>query len=192
MKRSSKIFLVLGCLLIISSLALLFVMNNHAKKAQLHSREIVEIMEKILPDRRKGAVDIERSEKMPSLELEGEDYIALLEIPYMGMKLPVSRSWGKSKVISNPCRFDGTAYDGTLIIGGYDQQGQFDFFDRISDGAEVMVTDMTGCVFTYEISRIERTSDVSAKNLADTGADLTLFVRDAQLLEYILLRCTAK
>jgi len=129
---------------------------------------------------------------MPALELHGADFIALLEIPAYGLKLPVCSMWDKEAVMSYPCRFYGSTYDGTLIVGGYDQAGQFDFFDRIQDGAAVTVTDMTGSTFSYAVALVERSDSAQAEILLDDTADLTLFVRDAQGLEYILLRCVAK
>ena len=51
---------------------------------------------------------------------------------------------------------------------------------------------MTGTTFSYTLEQVERRSSASAKSLLDADADLTLFVRDARLLEYIILRCAAR
>ena len=188
MRRIGNIIFVLGCLLIAGSLGLLLFLQVQAKQAQGSNREIVQAMENILTDRREGS-SLGEEIGMPVLELQGEDFVALLEIPSYGLKLPVSSSWDQGKVRSHPCRFSGTAYNGSLVIGGSDQPGQLDFLDRISDGTAVTVTDMTGRVFSYVVERVERSSAASAQRLADGQWDLTLFVRDAQLLEYIILRC---
>lgn len=192
MRRNSKAIFVLGCLLIACSLVLLFLLQAQTKQAKRTNIEIVQTMETILTDRREGITDLERGTEMPALELRGEDFIALLEIPSYGLKLPVCGIWEKGKVASYPCRFCGTAYNGTLIIGGYDQPGQFDFFSSIPNGVIVTVTDMTGSTFSYVVDRVERSNTAQAEVLVDDGADLTLFVRDAQLLEYIILRCVVK
>jgi len=42
------------------------------------------------------------------------------------------------------------------------------------------------------VALVERSDSAQAEILLDDTADLTLFVRDAQGLEYILLRCVAK
>jgi len=154
--------------------------------------EIVQTMEMILKDRREGLIEFAQAKEMPVLELKGEDFIALLEIPSFGLKLPVLGEWDKGKVTSYPCRFCGTSYNGNLVIGGYDQPGQFDFFDVISNGATVKVTDMTGNEFCYVVDCVERSDSAQAEILIDDKADLTLFVRDAQLLEYIILHCVMR
>lgn len=191
MRRNGKIFFILGGLLIVAGLAMLFWMNTQTKRAAHINGEIVQTMERILPERSRGTLDFEREAEMPALELRGEDFIALLEIPAYGLKLPVGGVWDKGQVRFWPCRFYGSAYNGTLVVGGYDQPGQFDFFDRIQNGTVITVTDMTGSAFSYVVDRVDRAGNAQAEVLLDDEADLTLFVRDAQLLEYIILRCVA-
>jgi len=192
MRKTDKAILILGGLLIGCSLALLVLLQVRTTQAERANAEIVRTMETILTDRREGTKDPERETEMPALELQGEDFIALLEIPSYGLKLPVCSTWDKGKVISYPCRFHGSAYDGTLVVGGYDQSGQFDFFGRIYPGAAVTLTDMTGSTFSYEVARVDRSGSAPAEILLDGDADLTLFVRDAQALEYLILRCVEK
>lgn len=192
MRKTGKTIFILGCLLIACSLALLLLLQVRMTHAERINAEIVQTMEAILNDRKEGTKDFERDPEMPALEIHGEDFIGLLEIPAFGLKLPICSTWDKGKVVSYPCRFYGSAYDGTLIIGGYDQSGQFDFFDRIQNSAAVSITDMTGTTFSYVVSRVDRSDSAQAEILMDNDADLTLFVRDAQLLEYIILRCVEK
>lgn len=192
MRRTGKTILILGCLLIACSLALLLVLQIRTTQAARANAEIVGTMETIFPDRKAGTKDADRDPEMPALEIQGEDFIALLEIPAYGLKLPVGSVWDKDQVMSYPCRFHGSAYDGTLIIGGYDQSGQFDFFDRIQTGVAVTLTDMTGSTFSYVVNWVDRSRSAEADTLLDDAADLSLFVRDAQGLEYIILRCVVK
>lgn len=192
MKKSGKIIFFFGCLLFAVGLGLLFMLKFQTKRAENINTEIVQTMEMILSDYREGMKEPDYATEMPALEIQGEDFIALLEIPVYGLKLPVCNVWDKTKAVSYPCRFSGTASQGTLVIGGYDQEGQFDFFDRILDGIEVFVTDMTGSTFSYVVDRVERSKSAKEENLIKEGSDLTLFVRDAQLLEYVMLRCVLK
>ncbi|MBR5470898.1 MAG: hypothetical protein IKU81_02115 [Oscillibacter sp.] len=192
MKRSGKVMFLIGCLLIISSLGLLIFSQIRTGQIQKENHELVQTIETILPERRAGIKDTYRNMEMPALEVGGEDFVALLEIPSFGCKLPVFGSWEKGKVSSHPCRFWGTVYDGTLIVGGADQSGQFDFFDRISNDAAVTVTDMTGSTFSYVVERVEHSDSAQAEVLMDNEADLTLFARDARMLDYIILRCVEK
>lgn len=192
MMRNGKAVFIAGCLLIVLSLLLLLLLQVQMKQAERINAGIVDTMESVLVCRTEGTQDPTQTMEMPALELHDEDFIALLEIPSYGLQLPVCSTWDKGKVLSYPCRFCGSVYNGTLVIGGYDHPGQFDFCDSIPNDTVVKVTDMTGCTFSYVVDDIERSASAPAEVLIDDTADLTLFVRDAQLLEYIILRCVVK
>ena len=192
MARRSKLFIAVGCLLILGSLGLLVTSHFRAKQAREKTVEIVREMNEILPSPREGVMDTWLDMEMPALELDGEDFIALVDIPALGVTLPVAGSWDAGKVNSYPCRFWGTVYDGSFIVGGADQPGQFAGFDRIFDGSAVTVTDMTGAEFSYVVDRVERSKSAQAEVLMAGEADLTLFARDAYSLEYVILRCVAE
>ena len=192
MKRRANLFLVIGCLLVAGSLALLAYSRIHSAQAQKRNAEVVAQITTILPGRIDGVMESYSNMEMPAMQIGGEDYIGLLEIPAFGLTLPIGSSWDAGKVTSYPCRFWGTVYDGSLVVGGADQAGQLDCLDQIWDGGVVTVTDMTGSVFRYMVSRVERSKSAQAEVLLDDAADLSLFVRDAYNLEYIIVRCVTK
>ena len=90
---------------------------------------------------------------------------------------------------SHPCRFWGSVYDSSLVIGGADQQGQFDFCDQIDIGNAVIITDMTGAAFSYTVACVERAARADADWLLSEDYDLTIFAKDAFSLEYLAVRC---
>lgn len=47
----------------------------------------------------------------------------------------------------------GSVYDGTLIVGGRSEDGNFDFIDQLDAGEELTFTDMTGRVFRYTVRK---------------------------------------
>lgn len=191
MKRAAKFLLPIGCVLIAASLGLLLFLQVQTRQAQETNLRMVRTLESLLPEPWPGLAGAYSNTEMPILELEGEDLLALLEVPAYGVRLPVAAHWDKGTAACRPCRFWGSAYDQSLIVGGSDRPGQFDFFDRIETGAAVTVTDMTGCRFAYVVERVERSASAEAEILLAGDTDLTLFVRDARLGEYILLRCAA-
>ena len=191
MRKISKILFAVGIILVLVSLITLLALQMNAKKAQTNAAELVKQIEEIIPERTNGMMDTYTVMDMPVLQIDGKDFIAIVDIPAFGVKLPVAGSWDSGKVSSFPCRFSGTVYDGSLIVGGADQKGQFDFFDRIYNETVIIVTDMTGAEYTYTVSEIIRSDSAETDVLINTDADLTLFVRDAYSLEYIIVRCIA-
>lgn len=191
MSRRHKIVQTLGCLLILGSMGILLFSQFRAKKAQEDAAKITEKICAILPPRSVGVMDTYTCTEMPVLQIDGRDFVGLVEIPTFGVTLPIYNAWDAAKTTDYPCRFCGTVYDGSLVIGGADQQGQFDFLDRIELGNVIKVVDMTGGEYEYTVTRVDRSKTAEADILIDDSCDLTLFVRDTYSLDYLIVRCFA-
>lgn len=189
MARVSKLLRIVGCLLIVCSLGALIGSKWLANRAAEDSQRVLSQMEEILPQASQGITDSFTDMQMPALQVEGCDYVAILEVPAYGVKLPVAAAWEAKEIYSHPCRFSGTVYDGSLVIGGADQQGQMEFLDRIYTDSAVTVRDMTGAAFDYVVADVRRSETAEADKLMEEGWDLTLFVRDSYTLDYIIVRC---
>ena len=181
----------LGFLLILCGAGIVLQQQLRANAAVRAAEKTVAAMEAIMPERTEGVPDSYTNLAMPVLEVDGEDYIGIVEIPAFGVTLPVGSEWDPSAVRSRPCRFWGSVNDASLVIGGADQKGQFDFCDRIDLGAFVTVTDMTGVEFRFTVTRVDRNKHAQADWLCKDQYDLTLFARSATSLEYIAVRCDA-
>ena len=189
-KRKIPLVLILGACLVLISLALLVASQICMHMGTQQCQNTVTQMDKILPERTAGVPGMYPDSGMPVLEIDGKDYVAMLEIPSFGITLPVADKWDSNKLFLSPSRFFGSAYDDTLIIGGIDHPQQFGFCDQIEHGAFVTVTDMTGAQFTYTVSNVERAQHAEAQWLTDTDCDLTLFCRDTYSMEYVAVRCS--
>lgn len=189
MKKLGKLLLLAGFLLILGSAGLLAYSRVHTQRAAASAAELTARLESVLPPRTAGITDTYTTMEMPAFSIGGQDFIGLIEVPAFQTTLPLGSDWDRSRVTSFPCRFWGTVYDSTLIIGGSDQSGQFDFLDQIQFGDTVLVTDMTGAEFTYCTEKIYRSDSADAEILLDERYDLTLFARDSRSFEYIIVRC---
>lgn len=189
MKRRMNVFEFLGVSLIVCSLGLVLFTRICIHSTQKKAADIAGRIEAVLPEATPGFPGDYADSAMPVLQLEGEDYTGLLKIPGYGLTLPVAAEWDSFHSFSCPARFYGSVYDGTMIIGGNDQQGQFDFFHRMNPGDTVRITDMLGTEFSYTVDRIDRSKSADYDILASGGYPLTLFVRGAYAAEYILVRC---
>lgn len=189
MRRSGNIFLFAGLLLVLGSFGLLAATTLQTNAAASAAAELSAQLEDAMPPRSAGLMDSYTNMEMPALSLDGQDFIGTVAVPAFQVVLPIASAWDTGKVSSFPCRFWGTVYDGSLILGGADQTGQFDFLDQIQNDDSVLVTDMTGAQFSYRVSEIHRADSAQAAVLLDDSSDLTLFARNARSLEYIIVRC---
>ncbi len=181
--------IVLGVLLIAAGLTIFIVSKISGRQSLADNREVCDFIENILPPRTPGIKEERSNPEMPVVSYEGQDYAAILEIIKHGVKLPVSAYWNKRSVNHVPCRFTGNPYDGTLIIGGVDQTGQFDFISDVDIGDKIVLTDMRAQEFTYTVATVRHAKNAKAETLIDPDYDLTLFAKDAKTGDWLLVRC---
>jgi len=187
--KITRIILILGVILILGALLITLVPMVSQKVASSKNVEILERMNLLLPEVRAGVYDDRVDVDMPSAEIDGMNFVGIIEIPLHDVKLPIYASWDSSKVGRFPCRYMGSIYDGSLIIGGSDSADQLDFSKTISIGDAVFVTDMTGARYSYKVTWVKLTDDVSTEQLISTEADLVLFVRNSYSLDYAVVSC---
>ena len=187
--KKGTIFLLLGIILILASLAMLVFAQYQTRQSEGEAAHVANTIDSLLPERSSGFPGMYSNSQMPVLQVEGNDFIALVDIPGFGITLPVGSSWDTGKLSSYPCRFWGSLYDNSMIIGGSGQSGQFDFFDRLSPGASIVVTDMMGCEYSYSVTRIDRTHSATYERLCEGAFPLVLFAGNRYATEYLIVRC---
>lgn len=128
---------------------------------------------------------------MTSVELDGRDYVGLLEIPSLELELPILRKWSESLLKYGPCLYEGTVYDG-LIIAGHNYRSHFAKLNSLPIGAEILFTDIDGNVWTYEVSTTEIIGGYDIDGMKAGDWDLTLFTCTYSRQDRFTLRCTLK
>ena len=179
----TSLLVFFGVMLIISSVSLMLYQSVRQKITVQSNAEIVDTLFTLMPSVHSGEKDDRVDMNMPMLEIDGENFVG---------KLPVCGSWNRHKVSEFPCRYSGSLYDGSLIIGGSDAAGQFDFAKNISIGDSVFLTDMVGGQYFYRVEWIEITADVSTENLVSDKADMILFARNTYSLDYTVIQCSVQ
>lgn len=183
-----RILGILGIVLIAAALTLTLWNFAASKNAASDAAVIAEELCALMPEKSVGISDGRENTAMPQAELGGENFVGVIEVPIYNKKLPIYNKWDAKTVAKFPCRFTGSVYDGTLIVGGSDAIGHFDFMENITVGDVVRITDMTGGVFEYTVAEIEISESADADTLASEHA-LTIFARDTYTLKYVIVRC---
>lgn len=187
-----KILAVVGVILVATAVVMTVVPHVMQKKSAEAAASTVSHLRELMPEPADAVPDDRVNTDMSVLELDGTDYIGIIEIPMYGCTLPVCGMWDGNGVTKYPCRFTGSVYDGTLVVGGSDNTGQFDFMKLITGGDVVYITDVTGGRYKFEVTDIGITDDASEDNLCSDEADLTLFARNTYGFDYTVVRCVYK
>ena len=190
--KTTLVIAIIGVLLVLIGVGTLGISRLSQSKARENAANTIATMRTLMPEI-KNAVSGERYDyTMPMLEIGGDNYIGIIEIPLYDTCLPINGVWSKKDVSKHPCRYTGSVYDGSLVIGGSDNKGQFDFMKQISIGDYVFITDTVGNRFSYIVSDIEITNDISAENLCSEEYELTFYARNTYNLKYTVVRCEEK
>lgn len=190
MKKSlSRICQILGVLLILIGVGSMLLLHSNARNAARAARETAQQIASILPARQPGITGEYSDPEMAVMQIDGIDYAGLVEVPSLGIMLPIASQWDAYALLRVPCRYYGSVYSSDLILGGSNQEGQFDFCEKLQLEDIILVTDMTGAEFRYKVSRIDRSGSADTARLQEGDWPLTLFTKDSYDNKYILVRC---
>ena len=127
--------------------------------------------------------------EMPTVEIDGVEYIGTLTIPALGLELPIVSAWSDALLDLAPCRYTGSAYLGDLIIAGHNYRGHFGSLYRLAPGDEVQFTDAAGNVFSYAVSEIQELPGTALEEMEAGDWDLTLFTCTLSRTSRVTVRC---
>lgn len=189
--KISKIFLVIGALLICSALALVIFNVTKSKKCYERSQQVmVEIKKNIpaefIPDKSQQKFDEivgsdnendNNSEKNEYIEIDGNKYLGFIRIEKINLELPIMLDWSYKKMDTSPCVYQGSISSDNLIVMAHNYSGFFINLDELSSGDLVEIIKCNGEVVQYEVTNTQlikgNQNDVL---VADNDQwDLTLF-----------------
>lgn len=115
--------------------------------------------------------------EMPTQEVEGNRYLGVLEIPELGLSLPVmGGEWNYDKLRISPCCYQGSVYQDNMILAAHNYTRHFGKLRRLSIGSKIRFTDMDGNVFHYEVGWVEILAGTAVDAMTEgEDWDLTLF-----------------
>ena len=113
--------------------------------------------------------------EMPERIIDGETYVAMLEIPSLELELPVLSHWSYEGLQKAPCRYSGSLYLNNLVICGHNYISHFAPLWSMRPGESVIVTDMDGNRFRFIAEEIHTLSPDQVREMTESEWDLTLF-----------------
>ena len=129
--------------------------------------------------------------EMPKVEISGEGYAGILEIPNLGLTLPVlGGEWSYPKLRKAPCLYAGSVYKDNMVVAAHNYPSHFGGLKNITLGSEVYFTDADGNRFTYTAAWMDVLKPTQGEELEDAKDwDLTLFTCTYGGRERYVLRC---
>lgn len=137
------------------------------EEARTEPEQLPEAEETPLPD--------PAAREMPALEIDGQAYIGYLELPTLGLSLPVMSEWSYPKLRVAPCRYWGSVYDDSLVILAHNYDRHFGRLQELAIGDAVQFIDADGVIYQYTVEKQEILEKPDVEKMVDSGYDLTLF-----------------
>ena len=192
MKKNSKgnILILLGILMLLGAVGLVaynFWDANRAKEAaeQISEQLIEKIDENVKSEETAApAPYLDPNTPMPVEEIDGYEYIGILEIPSEELSLPVMAEWDYDRLKISPCRFVGSYYADDLVICAHNYDLHLGRLLSIDIGVDVYFTNVEGLTIHYIVTNRETVEPTAVEQMIEnTGNsetslldwDLTLF-----------------
>lgn len=209
MGKKSTAFMAIGSLLLIASLGLTVYNINDNQRAGFEAGYIAEQLEsglaentleqKTQKDRVHFAPETAAEEipdyilnpemDMPTTQIDGADYIGILDMPTLGLKLPVMSDWNYPSLKIAPCRYSGSAYKGNFVIAAHNYTYHFGTIKNLGIGDRITFTDSDGNVFQYQVAAIETLDPYAVEDMVAGGWSLTLFTCTVGGQSRVTVRC---
>lgn len=171
MNKKSSILVAIGIILISIALSLTMYNNYVNKKAEKKSQDAYQKIEEEL-----NKTTTETNPKnMKVVTIDGHDYIGTIEIPVLNLKLPIMADWDNEKMKKSPCRYYGSIYTNNLVLCSHSYDNLFGNIEKLQPKDKIIIKDMNGNKYIYEVKLIEILSPKEVKNMIESDFDLTLY-----------------
>lgn len=173
-------FLHFSVVLLSSCLITYIGMNVYASLKEDENTKIVEKIKEVIP---KDIYSSDTELSLPILEINGNDYIGIVEIE--NLTLPVQSDCLSSYFkIQSTCSYSHEPF----IIIGTNEKNSISAYKNLYLDDKVEFTNMLGEVVNYKIDKIKNVSDID--KLIDIDSDLIIVVKDYYSLENIAFICS--
>ena len=200
MKRKKKgTWLMTGGLLLIAAALFLTCFNLWDERRATNSAgEALRELEAVRPEEAEAtepgeaeipAYLLDPGREMPAVEVDGERYIGVLELPSLGLELPVMETWSYPNLRVAPCRYSGSAYQDDMIVAAHNYKTHFGQLKELRPGDELRFTDTEGNVFRYAVAELETLGKYDVEEMTSGDWDLTLFTCTYGGQSRVTVRC---
>ncbi len=178
-KSAIAIFLGIVCICAGLGLTAHNLIENH-KMAQA-SRQVTNVLEQRILDNLQAGESGEL--KMKSEKIGDYYYLGIIEIPRLGIKLPVMDSWSYEKLLVSPVYYSGSYYEDNFVVCAHNSYAHFGKIRGVQIGDEIHFTTVEGKVLKYIVSNTRVLQDTAVEDMVFNKEkednkedwDLTLF-----------------
>lgn len=126
---------------------------------------------------------------LPQITLNGYAVLGILQVPAVGLELPVLDNWNYDLLQIAPCRYSGSVKDGNLILLAHNYDRHFGRFKDLKPGDAVTFLSVDGTTHKFEVAATEQLQKTELEKLTASDHDLTLFTCTKGGYSRVVVRC---
>ncbi len=203
MKNKGYLLISLGTVFVMAALILLLYNNRLENKAKIAADKIIpKLMQEIDSKEETGLQsEITTNDVIPSavpkatssseIEVDKHNYIGIINIPSLQLKLPVLSDYVYRDLNIAPCRYSGDI-SGKFVIAAHNYKAHFGSIYKLSKGDILSFTNTNNEVVWYKVELVEELSANAVEEMVDSSWDLTLFTCNFVGDKRITVRCSKK
>ena len=115
------------------------------------------------------------SESAAYVDTSSLDYLGILEIPALDVKLPVINTMSDALLEYGACRHFGSVETNDLVIAAHSYPQFFGYLGNLPGGSEVILTEMDGTEIRYTLTDMAKIAPDDAEAALNSGYDLVLY-----------------
>lgn len=188
----SRLLITCGILLLAAALLLTVYNLWSEQRAEASVTQALQELEMQLEQREtpsRPLYELYPNMEMPVLQADGKSYIGVLDIPALGLSLPIISQWSYPDLKLAPCRYTGSAYSGNLILAGHNYPSHFGGLKNLRSGDAVCFTDADGNQFFYQVAELEVLDGTAVEEMTAGDWQLTLFTCTYGGQSRVAVRC---
>lgn len=121
--------------------------------------------------------------------LDGHYYIGILEMPTVGIKLPVQWGWSDQLMDTSPCRYNGNTEENNMILLAHNYTTHFGPLFNLNEGDPILFTDVSGHTITYHVYYKESFHRSELHRIYEGEWDMTMFTCVPNTYNRLAVRC---
>lgn len=199
-KKGKITFMIIGCCCLAGAGAIcgdsylterssLSVMSDALVEIKSAQPELKEV--KLTEDTLNEITDLPAAAEPEVFEVDGNQYIGILEIPALSLELPVAADCSMKTLKKSPGRYKGNTISSDMVIGAHNYESHFGTIHELTSECDVTFTDIDGNVYRYRVSEITEVSPEQVDAVCDSGHDLALFTCNSSGARRVVAFCDA-
>lgn len=188
-------FMTIGAVLVTAALSLAVYNIYMDREAGKKSSNVIINLEKKITQRSientntYSAMISEAGQEPEPIAVNNSNYIGIIDIPVINIKLPVLSEWSYDNLKISPCRYIGSITDGGFIIAAHNYTSHFGKLKDLMYDDEIYFIDTNGKAHEFFVSEIEEINGEDADRMEKGNWPLTLFTCNFDGTERVTIRC---